>query len=63
MVKTKTTRVQTARIYQWRDAAGRFQRIIIPDPAVKPKGVSVSTIKRAVEKTMKGRASTQHKRK
>jgi hypothetical protein len=63
MVKAKTARVQTAGRYVWRDATGRLQRLIIPDPVVKPKGVSVRTIKRAVEKTMKGRGATQNKRK
>jgi len=63
MVKAKAARAQTAGRYVWRDATGRYQRINIPDPAVKPKGVSLRTIKRAIEKTMKGRSATQHKRK
>jgi hypothetical protein len=63
MVKTKTTRARPAGRYVWRDATGRFQRIIVPDPVVRPKGVSVWTIKRAVEKTVNPRGSTQHKRK
>jgi hypothetical protein len=62
MAKLKT-RVRTADKYVWRDATGRFQGIIIPDPVVRPKGVSVRTIKRAIEKTRKARGATQHKRK
>ena len=57
------TRVRTADRYVWRDATGCFQRIIIPDPVVRPKGVSVRTIKRAIEKTAKAYATSQHKRK
>ena len=51
MTKTKTAKALRAGRYVWRDATGRFQGIIIHDPVVKPKGVSVRTIKRAVEKT------------
>lgn len=55
--------MRTADRYVWRDATGRFQGIIIPDPVVRPKGVSIRTIKRAIEKTTKAYGASQHKRK
>ena len=51
MSKAKTLKVRKAGRYLWRDATGRSQGIIIRDPIVKPKGVSVGSIRRAVEKT------------
>ena len=51
MSRAKTLKAPRAGRYVWRDAAGRFQGIIIHDPVVRPKGISVRTIKRAVEKT------------
>jgi hypothetical protein len=62
MSKAKTLKVRKAGRYLWRDAAGRSQGIIIRDPIVKPKGVSVGSIRRAVEKTSnckRGRSAYQ----
>jgi len=51
MSKAKTLKVRKAGRYLWRDATGRSQGIIIRDPIVKPQGVSVGSLRRAVEKT------------
>jgi hypothetical protein len=61
MGKAKTVKVRPAGRYLWRDAAGQFRGIIIPDPVVRPRGVSVRSIKRAVEKTVRTRGSTHQK--
>jgi hypothetical protein len=61
MGKAKTFKVRPAGRYVWRDTAGQFQGVIIPDPVVRPRGVSVRSIKRAVEKTVRTSGSSQQK--
>jgi hypothetical protein len=40
------------RRYVWRDASsGRFLDVVVADPPVKPKGVSVAKIREAVRKS------------
>jgi hypothetical protein len=49
--------------YVWRDAhSGRFVYVEVPDPAVKPRGISVTKIREAVEKSGGG-VSMRTKRK
>lgn len=49
--------------YVWRDAqSGRFMDVEVPDPPVKPRGVSVSKIRAAVAKSGGG-VSMRTKRK
>jgi len=61
MGKAKTIKVRPSDRYVWRDAAGQFRDVIIPDPIVRPRGVSVRSIKRAVEKTVRSGGSTHQK--
>jgi hypothetical protein len=61
MGKAKSVKVRPVDRYVWRDAGGQFQGIIIPDPVVRPRGVSVRSIKRAVEKTVRTGGSTRQK--
>jgi len=61
MGKAKTFKVRQSDRYVWRDAAGQFRGVIIPDPVVRPRGTSVRSIKRAVEKTVRTGGSAQQK--
>jgi len=48
------------RRYVWRDASsGRLLDVVVADPPVKPKGVSVSKIKEAVRKSGGGSTSVR----
>jgi len=52
-----TKRRDNGKRYVWRDAStGRFLDVIVADPPVRPKGVSVGKIRDAVRKS--GRGST-----
>ena len=49
--------------YVWRDASsGRFLDVVVADPPVKPKGVSVAKIREAIRKSGGGSKSA-HKQK
>jgi hypothetical protein len=61
MSRAKTFKARQSDRYVWRDAGGQFRGVIIPDPVVRPRGVSVRSIKRAVEKTVRTGGSTHPK--
>jgi len=61
MGKEKTFKVRPAERYVRRDAAGQYRGVSILDPVVRPRGVSVRSIKRAVEKTVRTGGSTHQK--
>jgi hypothetical protein len=49
--------------YVWRDASsGRFRDVIVADPPVKPKGVSVTKIRDAVRKSGGGSAAVRKRK-
>lgn len=49
--------------YVWRDAStGRFLDVIVADPPVKPKGVSVERIRDAVRKLGGGSAAARKRK-